>query len=72
MQFHYAYTATFSSLPSAELGLWIIEAIMKRYQMRFYLRMRDIKVRQYGYTSPARTGRTPAMMVSTRYLRPRL
>ena len=71
--FKYAHNGHFLVAALSELGLWSIEAIMKRYQMRFYLRMRDIEVRQYEHTSPASTGRNPARMwVKTRYLRPRL
>jgi hypothetical protein len=69
----YAHNDYFLAAALSGLGLWIIEAIMKRYEMRFYLRMRDIEVRQYGHASPSRTGRTPARMwVKTRYLCPGL
>src|SRR5271165_3730498 len=29
------------------LGFWLIEGTMKRHQMRYYLRMREIEVLQY-------------------------
>ena len=49
--FQYAHYGHFLVAALSELGLWIIEAIMKRHQMRFYLRTRDIEVRRYGHIS---------------------
>src|SRR5215207_7707327 len=49
--FQYAHYGHFLVAALSELGFWIIEAIMKRHQMRFCLRMRDIEVRQYGQLS---------------------
>ena len=50
MGFQYAHNGHFLVALSG-LGLWIIEAILKRHQIRFYLRMRDIEVREYGHIS---------------------
>jgi hypothetical protein len=49
--FQYAHYGHFLVAALSELGLWIIEAIMKRHQMRFHLRTRDIEVRRYGHIS---------------------
>ena len=34
------------------LGFWLIEGVMKRHQMRYYLRMREIEVLQYQRMTP--------------------
>jgi len=49
--FQYAHYRYYLVAALSGLGFWIIEAIVKRHQMRFYLRMRDIGVRQYGHIS---------------------
>jgi hypothetical protein len=49
--FQYAHYGHFLVAALSELGFWITEAIMKRHQMRFHLRMRDIEVRQYTHIS---------------------
>jgi hypothetical protein len=43
--FQYAHNGHFLVVALSGLGLWIIEAILKRHQIRFYLRIRDIEVR---------------------------
>jgi hypothetical protein len=34
------------------LGFWLIEGVMKRHQMRYYFRMREIEVLQYRRITP--------------------
>jgi hypothetical protein len=49
--FQYAHYSHFLVAALSGLGFWIVEAIRKRHQLRFYLRMRNIEVRRYGHIS---------------------
>lgn len=45
--FQYAHYGLFLVAALSGLGFWIIEGTMKRHQMRYYPRMREIEVLQY-------------------------
>jgi hypothetical protein len=46
--FQYAHYGLFLVAALSGLAFWLIEGVLKRHQMRHYLRMRDIEVLQYG------------------------
>jgi hypothetical protein len=45
--FQYAHYGLFLVAALSGLAFWLIEGVLKRHQMRHYLRMRDIEVLQY-------------------------
>jgi len=45
--FQYGHYGLFLVATLSGLGFWLIEGAMKRHQMRYYLRMREIEVLQY-------------------------
>ena len=45
--FQYGHYGLFLVAALGGLGFWLIEGVMKRHQMRYYLRMREIEVLQY-------------------------
>jgi len=45
--FQYGHYGLFLVAALSGLGFWLIEGVMKRHQMRYYLRMREIEVLQY-------------------------
>jgi len=45
--FQYAHYGLFLVAALSGLTFWLIEVTMKRHQMRYYLRMREIEVLQY-------------------------
>jgi hypothetical protein len=45
--FQYGRYGLFLVASLSGLGFWLIEGVMKRHQMRYYLRMREIEVLQY-------------------------
>ena len=45
--FQYGHYGLFLVAALSGLGFWLIEGTMKRHQMRYYLRMREIEVLQY-------------------------
>jgi uncharacterized membrane protein len=45
--FQYDHYGLFLVAALSGLGFWLIEGAMKRHQMRYYLRMREIEVLQY-------------------------
>jgi hypothetical protein len=55
--FQYGHYGLFLVAALSGLGFWLIEGTMKRHQMRYYLRMREIEVLQYQ-RSPDESVRT--------------
>ncbi|RME08039.1 MAG: hypothetical protein D6816_05970 [Bacteroidetes bacterium] len=49
--FQYAHFGLFLVAALSGLGFWLIEGTMKRHQMRYYLRMREIEVLRYESAS---------------------
>src|SRR5918995_4057094 len=49
--FQYAHYGLFLVAALSGLTFWLIEGVMKRHQMRYYLRMREIEVLQYKHAS---------------------
>lgn len=49
--FQYVHYGLFLVAALSGLAFWLIEGAMKRHQMRFYLRMREIEVLQYKRAS---------------------
>ncbi len=45
--FQHGHYGLFLVAALSGLGFWLIEGVMKRHQMRYYLRMREIEVLQY-------------------------
>jgi hypothetical protein len=45
--FQYSHYGLFLVAALSGLGFWLVEGTMKRHQMRYYLRMREIEVLQY-------------------------
>src|ERR1035437_642470 len=50
--FQYGRYGLFLVASLSGLGFWLIEGVMKRHQMRYYLRMREIEVLQYQRMTP--------------------
>ena len=50
--FQYGHYGLFLVAVLSGLGFWLIEGVMKRHQMRYYLRMREIEVLQYRRATP--------------------
>jgi hypothetical protein len=46
--FHYGHYGLFLVAAASGLGFWLVEAVIKSYQIRYYPRMRDIEVASYG------------------------
>jgi hypothetical protein len=59
--FQYGHYGLFLVAALSGLAFWLIEGTMKRHQMRYYLRMREIEVLQYQRSSDetARTLSSP-------------
>ena len=49
--FQYAHYGLFLVAALSGLAFWLNEGVMKRLQMRYYLRMREIEVLQYKHAS---------------------
>lgn len=49
--FQYGHYGMFLIAALSGVGFWVIEGDMKRHQMRYYLRMREIEVLQYQRAS---------------------
>ena len=49
--FQYAHYGLFLVAALSGFAFWLIEGVMKRHQMRYYLRMREIEVLQYKHAS---------------------
>jgi hypothetical protein len=47
--FQYAHYGLFLVAALSGFAFWLIEGVMKRHQMRYYLRMREIEVLQYKH-----------------------
>ena len=45
--FQYKHYGLFLVAALSGLAFWLIEGTMKRHQMRYYIRMREIEIRQY-------------------------
>ena len=67
--FQYSHYGLFLVASLSGLGFWLIEGAMKRHQMRFYLRMREIEVLQYqqGTDESARAFSSPRIDSSWSY-----
>jgi len=70
--FQYSHYGLFLVASLSGLGFWLIEGAMKRHQMRFYLRMREIEVLQYqqGTDESARAFSSPGSIQAGRMPEP--
>jgi hypothetical protein len=50
--FQYGHYGLFLVAALSGLGFWLVEGVMKRHQMRYYLRMREIEILQYQRLTP--------------------
>ena len=53
--FQYSHYGLFLVAALSGLSFWLIEGVMKRHQMRYYLRMREVEVLQYERMTPDAT-----------------
>ena len=69
--FQYAHYGLFLVAGLSGLTFWLIEGAMKRHQMRYYLRMREIEVLQYDRmpNEGAKTRSSPRIDSSWSYAR---
>jgi hypothetical protein len=67
--FQFGHYGLFLVASLSGLGFWLIEGTMKRHQMRFYLRMREIEVLQYqqGIDESAKAFSSPRIDSSWSY-----
>jgi hypothetical protein len=67
--FQYGHYGLFLVSVLSGLAFWLIEGIMKRHQMRYYLRMREIEVLQYQRSADdsARAASSPRIDSSWSY-----
>ena len=67
--FQYGHYGLFLVSALSGLGFWLIEGTMKRHQLRYYLRMREIEVLQYqrGVDEKARAQSSPRIDSSWSY-----
>jgi len=67
--FQYGHYGLFLVAALSGFGFWLIEGVMKRHQMRYYLRMREIEVLQYERVTPqdAKTFSSPRIDSSWSY-----
>jgi hypothetical protein len=67
--FQYGHYGLFLVAALSGLAFWLIEGVMKRHQMRYYLRMREIEVLQYQRLTPeeAKTFSSPRIDSSWSY-----
>jgi hypothetical protein len=54
--FHYGHYGLFLVAAASGLGFWLVEAVIKSHQIRYYPRMRDIEVASYGLYHGNRDG----------------